>query len=187
MPKRRSNPTTVEELEKEVEDIATEIRDEIGSAAEVETVKETEKRRPDDAATKTEVEKKIGELTTLAEDGSLDKFVAFVRKADRKIIEKLYTEYERKRERKANEFLTDLLISKFAGLLGGLDAVSDPEELTSELGNDELLKRDVYSVVHSITPYLPLLGILSGGITTAKHIAKHKLTEPPSVEVDIKK
>jgi hypothetical protein len=97
MPKRRSNPTTVEELEKEVEDIATEIRDEIGSAAEVETVKETEKRRPDDAATKTEVEKKIGELTTLAEDGSLDKFVAFVRKANRKIIEKLYTEYERKR------------------------------------------------------------------------------------------
>lgn len=65
--------------------------------------------------------------------------------------------------------------------------MSDPEELTSELGNDELLKRDVYSVVHSITPYLPLLGILSGGITTAKHIAKHKLTEPPSVEVDIKK
>ena len=59
---------------------------------------------------------------------------------------------------KANEFLTNLLISKFASTLGGLDAIEQPEELSDELKKDELLKRDVYSVVESISPYIPFLG-----------------------------
>ena len=41
---------------------------------------------------------------------------------------------------KANEFLSDLLISKFANSLGGLEATESPDELTNELKKDELLK-----------------------------------------------
>ena len=40
---------------------------------------------------------------------------------------------------------------------------------------DKLLKRDIYSLVESITPYLPFLGILSGGITTARHVYNYKM------------
>ena len=69
----------------------------------------------------------------MAEDGDLDKSVAYIKKASQKVINKLYTEYERKRMQKANEFLTDLMISKFAHTLGGLDAIESPEALTKEL------------------------------------------------------
>ena len=115
-------------------------------------------------------------LIRLAEDGELDKSVAYIRKASKKVIEKLYEEYERKRLRKANEFITDSLISKFADTLGGLNAIESPEELIQDLGKDELLRRDVYRLVETLSPYIPCIGFLSGGITTAKHVYNHKNT-----------
>ena len=126
-------------------------------------------------------ENKRNVLLKLAEDGDLDKSVVYTKKASHKAINKLYTQYERKRMEKANEFLTDLLISKFSNTLGSLDAIESSEELSKELKKDELLKRDVHSLVERISPYIPFLGILSGGITTTKHIYGHKSkTQNPS-------
>lgn len=62
----------------------------------------------------------------------------------------------------------------FSDTLGGLDAIESSEQLYSDLRKDELLKKDVYTVIETITPYLRFLGILSGGITTAKHVYNHK-------------
>ena len=69
---------------------------------------------------------------------------------------------------------TNLLINKFANTLGGVDAIESPDVLSKELQNDELLKRDVYLLVEKITPFVPFLRILSGWITTAKHVYDHK-------------
>ena len=113
----------------------------------------------------------------LAEDGDLDKSVAYIKKASHKVINKLYTEYERKRIQKANEFLTDLLIIKFANTLWGLDAIESPKDLKNDLEKDELLKRDVQSLIEKIIPFIPFLGISSGGITTAKHLYGHKTNQ----------
>ena len=110
----------------------------------------------------------------LAEKGDLDKSVAYIKKASQTVINKLYIEYERKRMEKANDFLTDLLISKFPNALGGFDAIESPDVLFKELQKDELLKRDVHSLVEKFTPFIPFLGFLSGGITTAKHVYDHK-------------
>ena len=90
------------------------------------------------------------------------------------LSQKNINEYERKRMQKANEFLTDHLISKFADALGSLDAIEKPEVLSEELQEDDLLKSDVIKVVEKISPYIPCLGFLSGGITTGKHIYDHK-------------
>ena len=75
---------------------------------------------------------------------------------------------------KANEFLTDQLISKFADLLDGLDAIEKSKVLSKELRKDDLLKINVTKVVEKISPYIPFLGFLSGGVTTGKHIYDHK-------------
>ena len=66
------------------------------------------------------------------------------------------------------------MISKFSSTLGGLDAIDSPEILASELKKDELLKRDVYSLVESVFPYLPMIGFLSGGVTVGRHICNDK-------------
>ena len=76
---------------------------------------------------------------------------------------------------KANEFLTDQLISKFDDALGGLDAIESPDVLSDELRKDNLLKSDVIKIIENISPYnIPFLGFLSGGITTVKHVYEHK-------------
>ena len=67
-----------------------------------------------------------------------------------------------------------MLISRFSDLLGGLDAIESSEELGKELRADKLLRRDVKSIVERFTPFLPFLGIISGGVTVGKHVIKHK-------------
>ena len=123
---------------------------------------------------KKEVMKKREELIKLSEDGEISQSVQNLKKSSDKVILKIYAEYEVKQAEKANAFLTDLLISKFADLLGGLEAIESSEELEKELEKDKLLKRDLKSVVEKLSPYLPYLGILSGGVTVGKHVIKKK-------------
>ena len=80
-----------------------------------------------------ESNKKRDELLKLAEDGEIERSVSYIQKASQKVINKIYSEYERKRLENANEFFTHLLISKFSSTLGGLDAIDSPEILASEL------------------------------------------------------
>ena len=44
------------------------------------------------------------------------------------------------------------------------------------------LKSDVTKVVEKISPYIPFLGFLSGGITIAKHVYSHKSKSSNSPE-----
>ena len=46
--------------------------------------------------------------------------------------------------------------------------------MEKELVNDKLLKKDVKSLVEKVKPFLPYLGILSGGDTVGKHVVKDK-------------
>ena len=132
----------------------------------------------DRKALKHDVMKKREELIRLSEDGEISQLVQNLKKASDKIILKIYNEYEIKQSEKANVFLTDLLISKFADLLGGLEAIESSEELEKELARDKLLERDVKSLVEKLSPYLPYLGIFSGGLTVGKHvIKKHSSTK----------
>ena len=36
-----------------------------------------------------------------------------------------------------------------------------------------MLKRDVEKLVAYVTPFLPFLGLVSGGLTTGKHVLTH--------------
>ena len=55
-----------------------------------------------------------------------------------------------------------------------LDANDSVENMEDELKRDKLLKRGVERLVSSITPYIPYLGLLSGGITVGKHVSKEQ-------------
>ena len=135
---------------------------------------------------KKEVMKKREELIRLSEDGEISQSVQNLKKASDKVILKIHAEYEVKQAEKVNAFLTDLLISKFADLLGGLKAIESSEELEKELAKDKLLKRDVKSVIEKLSPYVPYLGILFWGITVGQHVIKKhvdkKQTKEPTLE-----
>ena len=64
-----------------------------------------------------------------------------------------------------------------------MDAIESSHVLSDELREDDLLKNNVRNVVERISPYIPFLGFLSGGITTAKHVYEHK-SKPKSEQSD---
>ena len=121
-------------------------------------------------------------MLLLSEDGEIKQSTTQLKKASRKVILKIYVEYERQQAEKANVFLTDLLISKFSDLLGGLDAIESADELEKDLAKDKLLKRDVKNLVERVTPFLPYLGLVSGGITIGKHVVKKRYSEEKKEE-----
>ena len=69
-----------------------------------ETLENTEPEKEDPLK-----EEKRETLIRLAEDGEIDKTVVYIKKASKKVIDKLYEEYERKRMKRANEFITEHL------------------------------------------------------------------------------
>ena len=121
-----------------------------------------------------DIEKKKAELIKLSEDGEIEQSVKVIKKSSEKTINKMYAEYEAKQAEKANSFLTDMLISRFSDLLGGLDAIESSDELDKKLKADKFLRSDVKSIIERFTPFLPFLGIISGGVTVGKHVIKHK-------------
>jgi hypothetical protein len=137
-----------------------------------EAAKTVPKKKP--TVSKSQTEKKREKLIELSKDGTIEKSASFIRKANKGIVEKLYSDYEEQRMSYAGNFLSTLIISKFASILGSLNAVESSEKLSEELLNDKLLKDDVSYLTRTISPNIPFIGLISGGCTTAKHVVAHK-------------
>jgi hypothetical protein len=137
-----------------------------------EAAKPKHKKKP--AASKSQTEKKREKLLELSKDGLIEKSASFIRKSNKSVVDKLYDEYENQRMSFASDFLSTLIISKFASVLGSLNPVGSSEKLSEELLNDKLLKDDVAYLTRTISPNIPFIGLISGGCITAKHVVAHK-------------
>jgi hypothetical protein len=137
-----------------------------------EAAKPLPKKKP--TASKSQTERKREKLIELSNDGLIDRPTGFIRKANKSVVDKLYDEYENKRMSCASDFISTLIISKFATVLGSLNAVESSEKLSEELLSDKLLKDDVACLTRSVSPNIPFIGLISGGCTTAKHVVAHK-------------
>jgi hypothetical protein len=63
-----------------------------------------------------------------------------------------------------------------------INMVDSGEELKTELNQDKLFRSDVKGVVGKLSPYIPYLGIVSGGVTTVKHVYRRTPEPPPPSE-----
>ena len=123
------------------------------------------------------------ELIKSSENGEINQSVKYLKKASARVIEKIHKQVERNRLQKTSAIITDTLLSTFASMLGGMDAVASSDDLNDDLQKDGLLKRDVERIATShrgyprrtihVAPILPFLGIMSGVLTTGKHVYKH--------------
>ena len=149
-----------------------------------EAAKTTPKKKP--TASKSQTEQKRDKLIELSKDGTVKKSTSFIRKANKGIVEKLYNDYEEQRMSFAGDFLSTLIISKFASVLGSLNAVGSSEKLSEELLNDKLLKDDVAYLTRTISPNIPFIGLISGGCTTARHVVSHKWKKEEEITEEAK-
>ncbi|CAB3981819.1 Hypothetical predicted protein [Paramuricea clavata] len=81
------------------------------------------------------------------------------------VLKLVDADYERQRLENTNRQLADVIITKFSELMEALDAVKDADGMKKELEGNDLLKKDIKNLVSYVTPYIALIGILSGGIT----------------------
>ena len=116
-------------------------------------------------------------LIHLAEAGEIPQSVRCIEKANNKVVKKMYAKYQMKEQDKNNAVLTDVLITKFSELMGMLNTVPSGELLAAELREDKLLQRDIKKVVEFISPFIPFIGIITGGATLGKHVMKQQRNE----------
>ena len=116
-------------------------------------------------------------LIHLAEAGEIPQSVRCIEKANNKVIKKIYAKHQMKEQDKNNAVLTDVLITKFSELMGMLNTVPSGELLAAELREDKLLQRDIKKVVEFISPFIPFIGVITGGATLGKHVMQQQRNE----------
>ena len=106
--RKNTKPETIDELFEEVTTTENIVDEEINNLfSDNQKPENVKPEKVEPKSDNTDYEKKRDELLKLAENGDLDKSIAYIKKASQKVINKLYTEYERKRMEKANDFLTE--------------------------------------------------------------------------------
>jgi hypothetical protein len=128
-------------------------------------------------AENTEIENSRVELIRLSNAGEIKQSESYLKKASGKVIMKIRREYIVAQREKANVVLAEALIEKFSDLMEAINMMDSGNELREQLNQDKLFKSDVKSVVAKLSPYIPYLGIVSGGVTTVKHVYRRTHSE----------
>ena len=118
------------------------------------------------------VDQKRMKMIQLSEIGEVSQSVKYIKKASDNVICKLYAEYLYREQDKTNAVLADTLIVKFADLLEMLNTVPSAKDLAVELREDKLLQGNVKTAITFIAPFIPFIGLVTGGATVGKHVMK---------------
>ena len=121
------------------------------------------------------------EVLRLVNEGKVKHTAKYVEKATDETLEKIYKNYLAKQLDETNEHVADTLIRQISELMTQLDLVdvNDKESLKKDLGDSDLFKRDVKNVLGYVTPYIPFVGLICGGICITKYVVKKKQSKGP--------
>ena len=125
-----------------------------------------------DTTEEVKVDQKRMKMIQLSEIGEVSQSVKYIKKASDKVVCKLYAEYLYREQDKTNAVLADTLIVKFAELLEMLNTVPSAKDLAIELKEDKLLQGNVKSAITFIAPFIPFIGLVTGGATVGKHVMR---------------
>ena len=114
------------------------------------------------------------ELLRLVAEKKIKHTVKYIENATDETLKKIYEDYQRQELDEVNDQVTDVLIRKISGLMASLKWVKDDVSLEQDLSGNELFKKDVKKIVGYLKPYIPMAGLISGGITLATHVAVKK-------------
>ena len=122
------------------------------------------------------------ELLRLVAEKKIKHTAKYIENATEETLKKIYEDYQSKALDKVNEQVADVLITKLSELMANLDLVEDNVSLEDDLSKNELFKRDVKRIIGYLTPYVPLVGLIFGGITVGAYVAYKKLNSKEEPE-----
>ena len=114
------------------------------------------------------------ELLRLIAEKKIKYTVKYIEKATDKTLKKI-CHYQKQELDQVNGQVTGLIISKMLELMENLEWVKDNISLEKDLDKNELFKRDVKKIIDYLTPYIPMVRLISGGVTIGAHVADKKL------------
>ena len=124
------------------------------------------------------------ELLALAEAGEIKYTVKYIKKANHNTLQRIKRDYERKQLDDTNEFISDNLISKFSELMDSINMIEDSDDMQRELTNNKLVKRDLKKVVGRVTPHIPHVGLVCGGVIVGKHVISKNFNKSEAEQGD---
>ena len=65
-----------------------------------------------------------------------------------------------------------------------LETVPSAKDLAAELKEDKLLQGNVKTAINFIAPFIPFIGIVTGGATVGKHMMKKKAEQSKASEAE---
>ena len=119
------------------------------------------------------------EVLRLVAEGKIKHTTKYVEKASDEAVEKIYKNYLTKQLDETNDHIADTLIKQLSELMTSLELVDDGESLGKDLENNELFKRDVKNILCHITPHIPFVGLVCGGICLGKHVMRRRQPKEP--------
>ena len=77
----------------------------------------------------------------------------------------------------AKDHIANTLIRQLSELMTSLELVEDGVDLEKDLAGNELFKRDVKNILSYVTPCIPFVGLVCGGICLGKHVMRKRRAE----------
>ena len=114
------------------------------------------------------------EVLRLVTEGKIRHTTMYVEKASDETVEKIYKNYMTKQMDETNEVVTNTLVKQISDLMIYLELVENDDTLEKDLDYNEPFKKDVKEFVGLITPYIPYVGLVCGGICIEKHVCKKR-------------
>ena len=114
------------------------------------------------------------EVLRLVAEGKIRHTAEYVEKSPDEKVERIFRDYIAKNLEETNDHITNTLIKELSGLMTTLELVEDGVSLEKDLESNELFKRDVKNILSYVTPYIPLVGLVCGGICLGRHVMKKR-------------
>lgn len=110
----------------------------------------------------------------LAKSGEINMSEAKIKKANESTLKKVLDDYNKAKLQVATQCLSEKVVQVYSKTLGFLKLVEGPDDLMQDLLADELFMGELNSIVGCVAPYIPLVGLVSGAITTSAHLCYYR-------------
>ena len=108
------------------------------------------------------------EVLDLAERKAYSHTTTKIKRASKLELERIMVKYNQDQAEIVNNCLSKTLIHKLSELLDFTN-VCHGEDLSKDLESNILLQEDLKTIISYSIPYIPMIGLVCGGIIIAKH------------------
>ena len=115
----------------------------------------------------------------LSELGAIKQKRKFLEKAYHEALRAIWDKHEADQLKEVNELATETILKQTSNILCWFNIVKKKYEtdLAEDLESNKLLRKDIEKIVSIVTPYLPYVGLATGGLTFGRYAAQSHITK----------